>query len=50
MSPNMKKEFMWKDASEKGFGAVLEQEGLDNVRNPVAYANKPINNAEMKCA
>jgi len=41
---------LWKESSEKGFGVVLEQEGSDNVRYPVAYANRPINNAETKCA
>jgi len=28
--------FLWIDASEKGFGAVLEQEGSDKLQNPVA--------------
>ena len=49
--PNLEKEFfLWTDASEKGFGAVLEQEGTDKVRHPVAYASRPTNNAEMKYA
>ena len=41
---------MWTAASEKGFGAVLEQEGSDKVRHPVAYASRPTNSAEMKYA
>ena len=41
---------MWTDASEKGFDAVLEQEGTDKVRHPVAYASRPTNNAELEVA
>ena len=49
--PNLEKEFfLWTDASEKGFGAVLEQEGTDKVRHRVAYASRSTNNAEMKYA
>ena len=29
---------------------LLEQEGTDKVRHPVAYVNRPTNNAEMKYA
>jgi len=49
--PDLEKEFfLWKEAREKGFGAVLEQEGTDKIRHPVAYASRPTNNAEMKYA
>ena len=51
LPPIMEKEFfLWTDASEKGFGAVLEQEGPDNVRYPVVYASRPTNSVEMKYA
>ena len=42
--------FLWTDASGKGFGAVLEQEGSDKVKYPVVYASRPTNSAEMKYA
>ena len=45
----MNKEFfLWTDASQAGFGAVLEQENSEGVRLPVAYASKQINQAEAK--
>ena len=47
----MEKElFLWTGANGKGFGAVLEQEGPDNVKYPVVYDSRPTNNAEMKYA
>ena len=49
--PNMDKEFfLWTDASAKGFGAVLEQEGTEGVRHPIAYASRATNSAEQKYA
>ena len=35
--------FLWTDASEAGFGAILEQEGEDN---PIAYVSRQTNDAE----
>ena len=49
--PNLEKDFfLWTDASEQGFGAVLEQEDENGIRHPVAYASRPTNSAEMKYA
>ena len=49
--PKLDKEFyLWTDASEQGFGAVLEQENEGGIRHPIAYASRPTNSAEMKCA
>ena len=49
--PGLGKEFfLWTDASEQGFGAVLEQMSDTGVRHPVAYASRPTNSAEMKYA
>ena len=42
--------FLWTDASGKGFGALLEQEGEDNKRYPIAYASRQTNQAEAKYA
>ena len=42
--------FLSTDASERGFGAVLEQEGEDKKRYPIAYASRQINPAEQKYA
>ena len=48
-SPDMDKEFfLWTDASQVGFGAVLEQKNADRVRLPIAFASKPTNEAEAK--
>ena len=47
--PDLTKEFfLWTDASQVGFGAVLEQENSDGVRLPVAFASKPTNQAQAK--
>ena len=48
---DMEKEFfLWTDASEKGFGAVLEQEDTEGKRHPIAYASRTTNTAEQKYA
>ena len=48
-SPDMNKEFfLWTDASQIGFGAVLEQKNTDGDRLPIAFASKPTNEAEAK--
>ena len=41
---------MWTDASQGGFGAVLEQMDEDSQRYPIAYASRQTNQAEMKYA
>ena len=41
---------MWNDASSRGFGALLEQEGDDGKRHPVAYASCQTNLAKQKYA
>ena len=41
---------MWTDASGKGFGALLEQEGEDKKRYLIAYASRQTNPAEAKYA
>ena len=47
--PDLDKEFfLWVDACEDGFGAILEQTGADNLRHPVAYASRAPNDAEKK--
>ena len=47
--PDLDKEFfLWVDACEDGFGAILEQMGADNLRHPVAYASRATNDAEKK--
>ena len=38
------------DACERGFGAVLEQEGYDQRMYPIAYASRQTNPAEQKYA
>ena len=38
--------FLWTDASEARFGAILEQEGEDKLRHPIAYASRQTNDAE----
>ena len=49
--PDMEKEFfLWTDASEKRFGAVLEQEDTEEKRHPIAYASRATNTAEQKYA
>ena len=49
--PKLDKEFfLWTDASEKGFGAILEQEDDEGKRHPIAYANRATNSAEQKYA
>ena len=42
--------FLWTDASERGFGAVLEQEDDEGRRHPIAYASRATNSAEQKYA
>ena len=45
--PNLEREyFLWIDASEKGFGAVLEQVDDEGKRHPIAYASRATNTAE----
>ena len=49
--PNFEKEYvLWIDASEKGFGAVLEQEDDDGKQHPIAYVSRETNTAEQKYA
>ena len=49
--PDLPKEFyLWTDACELGFGAVLEQEGEDGHRHPIAFASRQTNEAERKYA
>ena len=49
MSPDLDKEFfLWVDACENGFGAVLEQVGDDNERHPVAFVSWATNDTEKK--
>ena len=38
------------DTSEAGFGAILEQEGEDKRRHPIAYASRQTSEAEKKYA
>ena len=39
--PDLDKElFLWVDESEDGFGAIMEQNGEDGLRHPVAYASR----------
>ena len=48
-SPDLNQPFiLWTDASEKGFGAVLEQNSEDGQRHPIAYASRATNGAERK--
>ena len=47
--PDLYKEFfLWVDACEDGFGAILEQVGNDNLQHPVAYVSRATNDAEKK--
>ena len=49
--PDLSKEFyLWTDACKLGFGAVLEQEGEDGHRHPIAFASRQTNEAERKYA
>ena len=49
--PDLTKPFqLWTDASERGFGAVLEQKGQDGCKHPIAYASRATNEAERKYA
>ena len=49
--PDLDRPFiLWTDASERGFGAVLEQELEDGQRHPIAYASRATNGAERKYA
>ena len=49
--PDLSQPFtLWTDASERGFGAVLEQESSDRQRQPIAYASRVTNEAERKDA
>jgi len=42
--------FLWTNASEARFGAILEQEGEDKLRNPIVYASRQFADAEKKYA
>ena len=45
--PDLDKEFfLWVDASKDGFGAIMEQNGEDGLRHPVACASRATNEAE----
>ena len=44
----LEQRIFWTDASQVGFGAVLEQQNSEGVRLPVAFASKPTNQAEVK--
>ncbi len=47
--PDLDKEFfLWVDAGEDRFGTIMEQNGEDGLRHPVAYANRATNEAEKK--
>ena len=49
--PDLTKPFqLWTDASERGFGAVLEQKDQDGCKHPIAYASRATNEAECKYA
>lgn len=49
--PDLSKEFyLWTDGSELGLGAVLEQQGEDGHRHPIAFASCQTNEAERKYA
>lgn len=49
--PDMEQPFvLWTDASEKGFGAVLEEEDEDGLRHPIVYASRAANKDERKYA
>ena len=49
--PNLDREFfLWTDASERCFGAILEQEDDEGRRHPIAYASRATNSAEQKYA
>ena len=49
--PDLTKPFyLWTDASEKGFGALLEQEGTNGKKYPIAYASRQTYPAEAKYA
>ena len=46
--PDLDRLFLWVNACEEGFGAILEQTSEDGLRHPVAYASRATNDAEMK--
>lgn len=49
--PDLTKPFqLWTDASERRFGAVLEQKDQDDCRHPIACASRATNGAEQKYA
>ena len=49
--PDLSKPFyLWTDASEKGSGALLEQDGSDGCKYPIVYTSRQTNPAEAKYA
>ena len=49
--PDMEKEFfLWTDAGEKGFGAILEQEDTEGKQHPIVYTRRATNTVEQKYA
>ena len=49
--PDLNKPFvLWTDASQAGFGALLEQEGENKRWYPIAYASRQTNPADRKYA
>jgi len=46
MPPNFDK--VWVDASEEGFGVIVEQNNDDGIPHPIAYASRATNDAKKK--